>query len=509
VGCAVNVDVRHGDILRTMSVEDDPRSDGWLCDRGRYNVGFYRDGARISAPMYRDGDSFIQIGWDDAITLWAKAIRDAIAAKGPTAVGAIGGGRLLNEEAYLLQYVFRALGVQNLDWRAGRQETATPPGDGTFADLERAQTIVIVGRPPSQTAPVLDLRIRKAVKHHGARLFTLGPLPSGSFVNETRLDRIDDLPPDALAAERIAVVYDGIESALFSSVTAALSGKTLSTYLAGEQPNARGAEAMGVLPRDGGLNTRDMLTAAAGGSLDVLALFGVNPVLQFADGELARAALAAVPFSVVTELFMTQTAQLATLVLPALGAFEKQGHALDLTGGVAQVTQAFEPLPGALSDADILVALAAELGVAIPAPAELEAAARQPSRPPAASARAAASVSGNGKAAELTVVFAADIFAGGGTVYHDDRLGALRPRAQATLGPRTGQALDVRDGDMVDVLVDGRPGLESLTVCVDDAAREGTLVLIDGLPLAPANAIAPGAAVTLGNIRSLAAEATA
>ena len=41
----------------------------------------------------------MQIGWDDAIDMWAGAIKDAIAAHGPAAVGAIGGGRLLNEEA--------------------------------------------------------------------------------------------------------------------------------------------------------------------------------------------------------------------------------------------------------------------------------------------------------------------------------------------------------------------------------------------------------------------------
>jgi NADH-quinone oxidoreductase subunit G len=41
VGCQMHVDERHGEVLRTMSVEDDDAvSDGWLCDRGRYNLGF-------------------------------------------------------------------------------------------------------------------------------------------------------------------------------------------------------------------------------------------------------------------------------------------------------------------------------------------------------------------------------------------------------------------------------------------------------------------------------------
>ncbi|MBV8198311.1 MAG: (2Fe-2S)-binding protein, partial [Candidatus Eremiobacteraeota bacterium] len=78
VGCQQFADVRFGSLLRTMSVEeDDAVSDGWLCDRGRYNVGFYRDDARISAPLYRRDGKASQIGWDDAIELWAKALRTA------------------------------------------------------------------------------------------------------------------------------------------------------------------------------------------------------------------------------------------------------------------------------------------------------------------------------------------------------------------------------------------------------------------------------------------------
>ena len=68
VGCQMNVDERHGDVLRTMSVaDDDIVSDGWLCDRGRYNIGFYDDARRVTSPLLRDGGEWVQIDWDDAI----------------------------------------------------------------------------------------------------------------------------------------------------------------------------------------------------------------------------------------------------------------------------------------------------------------------------------------------------------------------------------------------------------------------------------------------------------
>ncbi|MGA7095590.1 MAG: 2Fe-2S iron-sulfur cluster-binding protein, partial [Candidatus Cybelea sp.] len=163
VGCQQFADVRQGKLLRSMLVEDDPISDGWLCDRGRYNVGFYVAPDRLTQPLYRKDGNFVQIGWDDAFILWAKAIREAIATRGAGSVGAIGGGRLTNEEAFALQLIFRSLGVANLDWRAGRQRQATPGAGGAALDgIDRAQAIVIAGQALDERAPVLWLRVRKA-----------------------------------------------------------------------------------------------------------------------------------------------------------------------------------------------------------------------------------------------------------------------------------------------------------------------------------------------------------
>ena len=176
VGCQMHVDSRVSMVQRTMSVaEDDAISDGWLCDRGRYNIGYLSDERRLTQPLHRHNGEWIQIGWDDAIALWANALRDGIAKNGPAAAGAIGGGRLLNEEAFLLQHIYRSLGVENLDWRSGRMHHAYPGATGgTHVDLENADVILTFGRSPAQLAPVLDLRIRKAVSQKGATLIAVG-----------------------------------------------------------------------------------------------------------------------------------------------------------------------------------------------------------------------------------------------------------------------------------------------------------------------------------------------
>jgi NADH-quinone oxidoreductase subunit G len=510
VGCQLNVDERHGDVLRTMSVPaDDATSDGWLCDRGRYNIGFYGDARRVTSPLLRDGTSWLQIDWDDAIALWAQKVGDAITHGGPGSVAAIGGGRLLNEEAYLLQHVFRALGVQNLDWRAGRQRMAGHDFPGTYLDLENAQVIVTYGRPPSQLAPVMDLRIRKAVEHRGARLFSLGDHRADAFVHETHVASVDELramlPKEH---ERVAVIWDGCDGAhndafaAFCRETAA-SGASVSAYILAEQPNARGAEAMGMLPTGVGLDTRGIFTSGRDGKLRVLSLFGVNPVLRYVDGELARAALEKTPFVVVSDLFLTATAERASLVLPARGPFEKDGHAVDLTGIVHVVNAGHAPPIGTLTDGEMLVALAAELGVDVPTPHQLEAVARayRPAvvkTPDAEDGRPTASPGAGGP---LRLAITANVFAGGGTVLFDDAIAGLRPVATATFGPQTAASVGVARGDTIDLAV-GEPAIRDLIVRIDPAGIEGVVTVVDGLPDAPANSIGEGEGVAVVNVRS-------
>jgi NADH-quinone oxidoreductase subunit G len=506
VGCQMHVDARVQQIQRTMSVpEDDAISDGWLCDRGRYNVGYVTDERRLTQPLYKQDGAWVQIGWDDAIALWANALREAIATRGAASVGAIGGGRLLNEEALLLAHIHRALGVENLDWRAGRQVRAWPgplPIRGHHAELATADVIITYGMPPAQTAPVLDLRVRKAVAK-GAVLIAIGDHLASQTLPCTRVatfaDAVALVPP---AAAHIAVVWDGVETGEAHAIAAWAgtlenAAARFRLYVPGEQPNAFGAEAVGMLPRDGGRDTRGMFEAARDGSLAVLALLGVNPVLHFPDRALAIAALESTPFVVVSDLFLTETAAYATLVLPACSAFEKSGTTTDLAGDVLPV-QASVPAPDATqADGDMLVALAETLGVALPDPDALDALVRErvagvpqnpPLPPPDGTVRAIAS------AETLRVVAEATIFTGGGTLAHDPRLHALCAVARARVHPATAARLDLQDGDVIDLAGPEHARLDGLTVVLDTGVPEDAVALLGGVPSAPLNALRGAAA---------------
>ena len=496
VGCRMHVDERGNTLLRTMSVpEDDAISDSWLCDRGRYNIGFVNDDRRLTSPLLRDastGDERVQVDWEDALARLAAELKQA----GPK-VGVIGGGRLLNEELYLAQHLFRELGIENMDHRVGDQRIVHSDSFPNHVELERANTIVTIGRPPSQLAPVLDLRIRKAVSRNGARLISVGDHHANSFVPETHASTADELRA-ALGDDpgRVALVWDGVMIPGGPELLAAVHGVTADRYVLPESPNGRGADAIGMRPRDGGLDTRAMLEAARDGKLAVLVILGANPVLRFPDRALVEAALRATPFVVVTELFMTETAAFANLVLPVCSAFEKSGTTTDLAGDVLPVAGSVRAPEGLLADGDIVVDLAERLNIDLPLPDAVEARVRELARtaPPDAPASdftpRARATAGEG---ELRMIAETTIFTGGGTLAFDPRVAELRTRPRATLHPDTAAAHGVGAGDVVDVTGSNGAALRELAVAIDPRVPAGAVALVDGIAEAPLNALGDGA----------------
>jgi NADH-quinone oxidoreductase subunit G len=493
VGCQMHVDERGDTLLRTMSVaEDDALSDSWLCDRGRYNIGFVRDERRLSSPLLKQDGTWMQIDWDDALVLWAAELKKA----GPNA-GMIGGGRLLNEEAYLAQHLFRALGIENIDHRVGEQSIVHSDSFANHVDLERANTIVTIGRPPSELAPVLDLRIRKAVSRNGARLISVGDHHANSFVPETHASTGDELRA-ALGDDpgRLAVIWDGVMIPHGADLTGPVNAFPSDRYVLPETPNGRGADALGMRPRNGGLGTRAMLEAARDGKLGVLAILGANPMLRFPDRALVEAALRATPFVVVTELFMTETAEFANLVLPVCSAFEKTGTTTDLAGDVLPVAGSVRAPEGLLADGDVIVELAEKLNLSLPLPHEVEARVHELVRtPPPAPAEAdlIAHPRAAGGAGELRVIAEHTIFTGGGTLAFDPRIAELRTRPRASIHPQTAAALGLADGDAVNATAGGGATLRALVVVVDPRVPAGAVALVDGIVEAPLGALGASA----------------
>ena len=115
--------------------------------------------------------------------------------------------------------------------------------------------------------------------------------------------------------------------------------------------NSRGAFDMGLIPRDGGMSREQMLTA----DLDVLWVVGANPLKSAKLGSKR-------PYVVVQDLFLTETAQQADIVLPAASAYEKSGTVTNVCGEVQKLTQAIKVM-GTKTDLEIMGSIAKDMGL--------------------------------------------------------------------------------------------------------------------------------------------------
>lgn len=117
------------------------------------------------------------------------------------------------------------------------------------------------------------------------------------------------------------------------------------------------------LPAKPGLTLVEMMNAAHVGDLKVLYIHGEDPVLSDADIKHTKEALANLDMLIVQELFMTDTAQCADVVLPAAGWGEQEGTFTNGERRVQCLHKAQEPPEGAMLDWKIMEEIAVRMGV--------------------------------------------------------------------------------------------------------------------------------------------------
>jgi NADH-quinone oxidoreductase subunit G len=230
-------------------------------------------------------------------------------------------------------------------------------------------------------------------------------------------------------------------------------------------------------------------------------------MLHYPDRALVDAALAAVPFVVVSELFMTETAERANLILPACSSFEKSGTTTDLAGDVLPVVGSVVAPGEAQADGDMLVLLAQALDVALPDPVDMESSIVSAGKKAPSDGRPLPPGAGVTNTGEyLRLVIESTIFSGGGTVAFDPRINELRTEPYAKLHPQTAAALHIGDGDQVDIVAaNGDGALPGLTARLSERVPPGAVAVVDGVPEAPANAFDAGSGVRVTAVQAAAA----
>ncbi len=431
VGCNARLDVRVDKIMRLSSRQNDAIDDGWLCNRGRWGFEFVNSPQRLRTPLIRKGDKLEPTTWEQAYYLIATRLNAVLKTDGPKAIAGIGSTRTTNEEAYLFQKLLReVLSSPNVDHHHGSFPASRDSLTGrpwmmtnSIADIEQASHIVLIASDPYERQPILNLRIKKAMKA-GARIFIVNE-------GETELDRFASgkvlLPANGagqaakvllarvLKGERAANHYADLQSrsgelaasargleartvahleALADEIAQARGAVILYDEMATlapgcadlaadlqalaavtdnidrpgsgvgplfEDANSLGARDMGLLPdtlpgyrptQEVGLAYDEILKS---GDLRALLVMGANPLRH---GKLPSD----LDLLVVQDITLTETAQRADVVLPAVSFAEKDGSMTNLDHHVQAVRRALRPLPGTKPDWEILISLANHLG---------------------------------------------------------------------------------------------------------------------------------------------------
>lgn len=195
-------------------------------------------------------------------------------------------------------------------------------------------------------------------------------------------EEITALAVDYAKAEKALILlplglgYPGHGKALAQALAnlAILAGKIgkegCGLLVLGEKNNSQGAADLGIYPAASGLNAAAIIDGCISGSVKILCIAGENPVISYPDRAKIEKALDAVPFLVVQDLFLTETAQKADIVLPVKSFAEKCGTFTSAGRHVQRIRKAIKAVGLSRSDREIFAELITRIsGTAVTADA--------------------------------------------------------------------------------------------------------------------------------------------
>jgi NADH-quinone oxidoreductase subunit G len=369
-GCKTTLGVRNDEIIRGNNRDRSGINNEFLCVKGRYAFDFTKHPERLQSPMMRTEKGYQPISWSQALEVVATKFSETKASGGK--FGVIGSNHTTNEENYFLaKFARQGLGTNNIDHhRTGDLATLFDVLSGktnalaTTEDVYSAKAVLVVGADLAQQHPFLSFQTRANFRHHYAHIYAV---TSGAVredkqaVASVRVQKggevagVESLRDKLKAEGELVIVFgDAVQGDALRKLVAFGDslGIPVKYVCLVDYSNSRGAFDMGVLPRNDGLSREQMLTAP---DLDVVWVVGANPLKK---GSLASKGA----FVVVQDLFMTETAKQADIVLPAGSAYEKSGTVTNVCGEVQRLKHAIKVM-GTKTDLEIFGQIAKEMGL--------------------------------------------------------------------------------------------------------------------------------------------------
>lgn len=515
VGCSMILDSRDGEIMRTRSEENKEVNDIWMCDKGWFGYEFSSSGERLKEPLVRRNGKLKPASWDEALYLVAAKFQEATATG---KIAGLGGNPLTTEESYLFQKLIREVGgVNHVDHRVGMPLVEGDEGltgmEMTIGECEQLSYAVILGTDLTEEFPVIWLRLKQAM-NCGAKVLFLGHYAPEVAQHLTKtvvhqpgheLEILKEYLPQITAW-----AGKGGKGALFvgrqylgNANRAAILSELLKfrqatpdcalNILEGKG-NSHGAAYAGMLPDRGpmgklvnkpGLNAQQVFETAAKDGWGYLHVAGANPAKQM-PSSLWQAARAKLGFLVVQDLFLTETAKDADVVLPTLSFVEKEGSFINVEGRVSKLHPG-KAIPEAIhSDAAIFTQLAKKLNQSISLDSGFSATLKPGRLKSHRPEKIEAKTTHTTKAREgaLLATFAPELFDHGARMKHNTHLVQQVKEPCVRLHPTEAKKHSVEDGSYVKLSANGHT-LSAKVQC-DTSIAPGTVVIPLGIEQLPA-----------------------
>ena len=422
-GCKTTLGVRRSDtgmeIVRGDNRDKSGTNGDFLCIKGRYGFDFASHEERLKQPLIRKNGKLTPSTWEEAFELVGKKFAEVRDKDGGASIGVIGSNRITNEEAYLLSKFARTvLKTNNVDHHCTADFPAFASAlrgqaekTASMADVFVAPAILLIGNDPTEQHPLLAWQIRNNVRLHRAKLYVVNresiklrrqatvfaqvsqhegeagfarfltnndPAPPTLGTGDTTAEILGKLRETLRSEQSLVVVFGSeIRDASVQQLVSALPNAKF--ICLGDYANSRGAADMGLYPEllpgyytangkspfhdewtvpgTPGLHTSDMVVAAQTGKVKALYVVGSNPIgrLQIDPFAFSKS------FVVVQDMFLTETAVIADVVLPAANAYEKAGTMTNTCGDIQLVKKAGE-VSGTKPDFEMIVRIADAMG---------------------------------------------------------------------------------------------------------------------------------------------------
>ncbi|KAF9181498.1 NADH dehydrogenase (ubiquinone) 78K chain precursor, 5-prime end [Haplosporangium sp. Z 767] len=176
LGSSIRVDSRGVEVMRILPRLNEDINEEWISDRTRSAYDGLKT-QRLTTPMMRKGDTFVNVNWADALQKVASEMKAA-----GSGIKAIAGQLADAESLVSLKDLVNTLGSENVTVDNRRQDTPAHGADfrsnyllnSTIAGVEQADALLLIGTNPRHEASVMNARIRKSFVYNGLNVGLVG-----------------------------------------------------------------------------------------------------------------------------------------------------------------------------------------------------------------------------------------------------------------------------------------------------------------------------------------------